>query len=109
MAKRTTLEALLKKQEELNKKIVEEKKKQRVKKSKDFVEITLKSVEFNKVDEIFDKPETIFGLLEKYKTMSEEEKEKLYVDSQLKYEELKEQNKRKRPSTTKINEGLDEK
>lgn len=108
MAKRSTLEVLLQRQEELNKKIAEEKRKQRVKKSKDFVEITLKSIEFNKIEEIFDKPEIIFGLLENYKNMSEEEKENLYVESQIKYEELKEQNKRKRP-TTKVSESVNEK
>lgn len=108
MAKRSTLEVLLQRQEELNKKIAEEKRKQRVKKSKDFVEITLKSIEFNKIEEIVDKPEIIFGLLENYKNMSEKEKENLYVESQIKYEELKEQNKRKRPSTAKISESVNE-
>ncbi len=108
MAKRSTLEVLLQRQEELNKKIAEEKRKQRVKKSKDFVEITLKSIEFNKIEEIVDKPEIIFGLLENYKNMSEEEKENLYVESQIKYEELKEQNKRKRPSTAKVSESVNE-
>lgn len=109
MLKRTPLEVLLQKQGELNKKIIEEKKKQKVKKGKEFIEITLKSIEFNKLEEILDKPEIIFGLLEDYKDMLEEEKESLYIESKIKYEELKEQNKRKKHSTTKVSESIYEK
>lgn len=108
MEKKTALEILLQKQEEINKKISEQKKKEKLKKSKNFVEITLKSLEFNKVEEIYNKPEIMYGLLNNYKNMSEEEKENLYVKSQIKYEELKEQNKKKKFSTTKVSESINE-